>query len=91
MIRKTIIFDNQTTIFDTKRKAEAKASAHQTTNTYYIMKDTKRKRSVLHVAAIENLLATLWIACESLGIVESIGQIDHGAWRAEPASIGLAR
>ena len=31
-------------IFDTKRKAEAKAPAHQTTNTYYIMKDTKRKR-----------------------------------------------
>ena len=31
-------------IFDTKKKAEAKASAHQTTNTYYIMKDTKRKR-----------------------------------------------
>ena len=32
-------------IFDTKRKAEAQASAHQTTNTYYIMKDTKRKTS----------------------------------------------
>ena len=31
-------------IFDIKRKAEAQASAHQTTNTYYIMKDTKRKR-----------------------------------------------
>lgn len=31
-------------IFDTKIKAEAQASAHQTTNTYYIMKDTKRKR-----------------------------------------------
>lgn len=30
-------------IFDTKIKAEAKASAYLTTNTYYIMKDTKRK------------------------------------------------
>lgn len=48
-------------IFDTKRKAEAQASAHQTTNTYYIMKDTKRKRPVLHVAAIEDFLATLGI------------------------------
>ena len=58
----TIIFDNRTIIFDTKRKAEAKAPAHLTTNTYYIMKDTKRKRPMLHVAAIENLLATLGIA-----------------------------
>lgn len=39
-------------IFDIKIKAEAQASAHQTTNTYYIMKDTKRKRLRLHVAAI---------------------------------------
>ena len=30
-------------IFDTKRKAEAQASAHLTTNNYYIMKDTKKK------------------------------------------------
>lgn len=28
-------------IFDTKRKAEAQASAHQTTNTYYIMYEKK--------------------------------------------------
>lgn len=48
-------------IFDTKRKAEAQASAHLTTNTYYIMKDTKRKRPVLHVAAIEDFLAILGI------------------------------
>lgn len=56
-------------IFDTKRKAEAKAPAHQTTNTYYIMKDTKRKRFGLHVAAIEDFLTTLWIRGESLVIV----------------------
>ena len=36
-----MIFDNRTTIFDTKRKAEAKASAHLTTNTYYIMFENK--------------------------------------------------
>lgn len=34
-------------IFDTKRKAEEKAPAHLITNTYYIMKDTKRKRPKL--------------------------------------------
>ena len=56
-------------IFDTKRKAEAQASAHLITNTYYIMKDTKRKRPRLHVAAIEDLLATLWIGGEGLVIV----------------------
>lgn len=28
-------------IFDTKRKAEAQAPAHQTTNTYYIMFEKK--------------------------------------------------
>ena len=39
-------------IFDTKIKAEAKAPAHLTTNTYYIMKDTKRKLLTLYVAAI---------------------------------------
>lgn len=47
--------------FDTKRKAEAKASAHQTTNTYYIMIDTKRKRLRLCVASIEDFLAILGI------------------------------
>ena len=66
-------------IFDTKRKAEAKAPAHLTTNTYYIMKDTKRKRPVLYFAAIEDFLATLGITCESLGIVVRIGQINHCA------------
>ena len=69
-------------IFDTKIKAEAQASAHLTTNTYYIMKDTKRKRSRLHFSAIQNLLGTLRIRCESLVIVERIAQINHGAWRA---------
>lgn len=68
-------------IFDTKRKAEAQASAHQTTNTYYIMKDTKRKRLRLH-ASIEDFLATLRIGCYSIVIVELIAQINHGAWRA---------
>lgn len=48
-------------IFDTKRKAEAKAPAHLTTNTYYIMKDTKRKRLRLHVATIEDFLTILGI------------------------------
>lgn len=66
-------------IFDTKRKAEAKAPAHLTTNTYYIMKDTKRKRPKLYVSAIEDFFTTLWIAGESLGIVECIGQINHCA------------
>ena len=56
-------------IFDTKRKAEAQASAHLTTNTYYIMKDTKRKRFRLQVATIEDFLAILGVACESLVIV----------------------
>ena len=69
-------------IFDTKRKAEAKAPAHLTTNTYYIMKDTKRKRPKLHVSAIEDFFTTLWIACDSLGIVEFTEQVDHGTWRA---------
>lgn len=56
-------------IFDTKIKAEAQAPAHLTTNTYYIMKDTKRKRSRLQVATIEDFLTTLGIAGESLTIV----------------------
>ena len=30
-------------IFDTKRKAEAQASAHLTTNTYYIMNCYEKK------------------------------------------------
>lgn len=67
-------------IFDTKRKAEAQAPAHLITNTYYIMKDTKRKRTMLHVAAIENLLSILGIAGESLGIVKCLAQIGHCAW-----------
>lgn len=69
-------------IFDTKRKAEAKAPAHQTTNNYYIMKDTKRKRLRLHVASIEDFLTTLRICGDSLMIVECINKIQHCAWRA---------
>ena len=62
-------------IFDTKIKAEAQASAHLTTNTYYIMFEKKTYR--LYVAAIENLLAILWICGESLVIVVRIEKIDH--------------
>ena len=64
-------------IFDTKRKAEAQASAHLTTNTYYFMFEKKTYR--LYVAAIENLFSALGIAGESLGIVVCIGQINHCA------------
>lgn len=64
-------------IFDTRRKAEAKAPAHLTTKIYYIMKDTKRKRLRLHIAAIQNFLTTLWIAGDSLVIVVRIEKIDH--------------
>ena len=66
-------------IFDTKIKAEAQAPAHQTTNTYYIMKDTNRKRLRLHVASIEDFLTTPRIAGESLVIVVCFGQINHCA------------
>ncbi len=66
-------------IFDTKIKAEAQAPAHQTTNTYYIMKDTNRKRLRLHVASIEDFRTILGIACESLVIVVSFGQVNHCA------------
>ena len=65
-------------IFDTKRKAEAKAPAHLTTNTHYIMM-IRKENVCLHVAAIQNFLATLWIACESLDKVESILNIYHSA------------
>ena len=79
MIQKTTIFDNRTMIFDTKIKAGAQTPAHQTTNTYYIMKDTKRKRSMLYVAAIENFLTILGIAGDSLCVVELAKEIDHRA------------
>lgn len=69
-------------IFDTKRKAEAQAPAHQTTNTYYIMKDTKRKRSMLYVTAIEYFLATRSICGESLCVVVRICKVNHRAWGA---------
>lgn len=66
-------------IFDTKRKAETQASAHLTTNTYYIMIYTKRKRLRLHVATIEDFLTILRVARDSFVIVVRICQINHRA------------